>query len=402
MKTEEIIQEILKKPTCNHCLGRQFGQVGTGMTNDRRGKKYREIAHKTNSEISFEESKECYLCKNFFKEKIDIAAENIVKKLKGIEFETFLVGSIIPSELAKREEELWEGIGIENVEPLKSEINREVGKIIEKLTKKKFSRENQDVVILIDVEKLLPRIEIRSLFVYGLYSKLARGIPQTKWICSNCNGKGCVECKGEGKMYKTSVQEIIEKPLLKAAKSNRSSFHGSGREDIDARNLGWRPFVLEIIKPVKRKISLQKIQQQINKSKKVKVKGLKLVGKGLIRKLKTEKIDKTYSAEIEFEENIDKTKLKNLKLFEGAVILQKTPLRVVHRRSDKLRKRFVKKISWKVSGEKKFILKVTSESGLYIKELINGDDGRTQPNVAEILCNKVKKINLDVIKIHTK
>ncbi len=401
MKPEETVKEILKKPTCNHCLGRQFGQVGTGTTNDQRGIKYRELAHKTYPEISLGEPKECYLCNNFFKNKIDVAAKNIVEKLKGIEFETFLVGSLIPSELAKREEELWERIGIENVEPLKSEVNREVGKKIEKLTKKKFSKENSDVIILLDVEKLSARIEIRSLLVYGSYSKLARGIPQTKWICSNCGGKGCIECKGEGKLYKTSVQEIIEKPFLKATKGKRSNFHGGGREDIDARNLGYRPFVIEILKPLKRKIDLKKLEKQVNKSKKVKVRGLKFSSREVVRKIKSQKIDKTYSAEVEFENEIDRKKLKLLKSIEGTKIRQQTPTRVVHRRADKLRLRYVRKISHKIVGKKKIILKITGESGLYIKELIHGDNGRTKPSVAEILDNKVKKISLDVIKIHT-
>ncbi|MGC8812345.1 MAG: tRNA pseudouridine(54/55) synthase Pus10, partial [Candidatus Aenigmatarchaeota archaeon] len=64
--------------------------------------------------------------------------------------------------------------------------------------------------------------------------------------------------------------------------------------------------------------------------------------------------------------------------------------------------RSVKEISWKVLGRKKLVLKVKAEAGLYIKELITGDEGRTKPSVQEILGNKVKKINLDVIKIHVK
>lgn len=402
MKIEETVKEILKKTVCNHCLGRQFGQIGTGLTNDKRGIKYRSLANKSNPKIILEEPEKCYLCENFFRDKINNAARTCVKKLKGIEFETFLVGSIIPNELKRREEELWERIGIENVEPLKSEINREVGKRIEKLTKKKFNRENPDVVILFDMEKLSPKLEIRSVFVYGEYQKLVRGIPQTKWICQNCGGKGCVECKGEGKLYKTSVQEEIEKPFLKFAKSKKSDFHGAGREDIDARNLAWRPFVIEIVKPLKRKIDLKKILKDVNKSKKVKIRKLKFSDKDFVRKIKALKIDKTYSAEVEFENEIDKKKLKLVKQLEKEKIKQQTPTRVVHRRADKMRTRLVKKISYKILGKKKITFIIRGESGLYIKELINGDEGRTRPSVSEILGNKVKKINLDVIKIHTK
>jgi tRNA pseudouridine synthase 10 len=94
--------------------------------------------------------------------------------------------------------------------------------------------------------------------------------------------------------------------------------------------------------------------------------------------------------------------LKELKILTKEPILQKTPLRVLHRRADKYRKRRVKEISWKVIKRKKLMLKIKAEAGLYIKELINGDQGRTKPSVQEILGNKVKKISLDVIKIHVK
>ena len=76
-------------------------------------------------------------------------------------------------------------------------------------------------------------------------------------------------------------------------------------------------------------------------------------------------------------------------------------MRVAHRRANKTRKRRVKKFSYKVIDSKRMQFRVRAESGLYIKELITGDDGRTQPNVSELINNKVKKLSLDVIKIWT-
>ncbi len=294
-------------------------------------------------------------------------------------------------------------IGIEDVESIKSEMNREVGKRIEKLTKKKFDLKNPDVIILLDLSSNNVRLQIRSLYIYGKYQKLARGIPQTKWICPKCNGKGCTYCKGEGKLYPTSVHEIVEKPFDKASDCKNTAFHAAGREDIDARNLDWRPYVIELIKPMKRKLDLKEIGKQINKSKKVKVKGLKPIsdGKEIIRKLKTEKMDKTYRAEVEFKNEIEKSKLKDLRKIAKEQIVQKTPTRVVHRRADKFRRRYVKSLIYKQLGQKKLQLKIRAEGGLYIKELVSGDEGRTMPNVADILGNKVKKIKLDVIKIHS-
>lgn len=397
---EKKLLEIVKFGVCDSCLGRQFGMLGHGMTNAERGKELRKHAEEL-MKTKLKEPDVCRLCNNFFTKNIDKVAKSIAKKLQNVEFETFLIGSVVPGDLSKRQEELWEKIGIEDVESIKSEINRELGKRVEKLTKKLVSLKAPDLTILADLENETVRIQIRSLYIFGKYQKLVRGIPQTKWICSRCGGKGCKYCKGRGKLYPTSVQEIIEKPLLKVAKAKKSKFSGMGREDIDARCLDYRPFVIELIKPLKRKIDLKKIEKEINKSKKVKVKELKFTTKELIRKIKTERVDKTYVAEVKFKNKIDRKKLPELKKITAEAVLQKTPLRVVHRRADKFRKRKVKKISWKIKG-KKIVFKITAESGLYVKELITGDEGRTKPSIADLLNNKVEKITLDVVKIHYK
>jgi tRNA pseudouridine synthase 10 len=422
MKIEDIAIKVMNKwVLCDHCLGRLFGQILSGLSNEERGKIIRffiaflldsgekiEINPSNfygirfrNIELEAKKPEKCFVCKNVF-EKKEAFAEKIKEELKGIEFETFLIGSKIPEGFLKAEEKIWEEVGIEFVESIKSEINREIGKEVEKITKKKFEMRNPDVTILFDVEKEKVKVKIRSLYVSGGYKKLARNIPQSKWVCSKCKGKGCSYCKGKGKLYPTSVQEIIEKPLLKETKGKRSYIHATGREDIDARCLDYRPFIIEIEEPLKRKINLRKIEKEINKSKKVKVKGLKFTTKDEIKILKSARLDKTYLAIVEFEKNIDKKKLKELKILTKEPILQKTPLRVLHRRADKYRKRRVKEISWKVIKRKKLMLKIKAEAGLYIKELINGDQGRTKPSVQEILGNKVKKISLDVIKIHVK
>ena len=401
-KNKEKLLEIIKTELCDSCLGRQFAMLGHGMTNSERGNILRGFAGElTTSEIK--EPAKCAMCNDFFKDKIGDVANKVAKKLDGIGFSTFLIGSVATNEMVRKQEALWENVGIEDVETIKSEINRELGKRVGKLTKKDFDLKNPDITIIVDLNTDNVRLEVRSLYVYGTYQKLARGIPQTKWVCNNCNGKGCTECKGEGKLYKTSVQEIIEKPLLKASDSKSSSFHGAGRADIDALELSNRPFVLELIKPKKRKLDLKKIEKQINKSKKVNVKGLKPVAEGrqVIRNIKSARIDKTYLVEADFEKNIDKSKLKLIKGIMKESILQKTPLRVVHRRADKFRKRNVKSISYKLLGKRKLQLKIRGESGLYIKELVSGDEGRTKPNVADLIGNKVKKMKLDVIKIWT-
>jgi tRNA pseudouridine synthase 10 len=420
----EKIKGILQKGfICNSCLGRQFAELLSGFTNEQRGRTIRQYVAMLidsgdkidvdmsnfygikfrNVKIKPKKPKKCKICKNFFldkgKAKIDKMAERISKKLEGIEFDNFLIGTIPSDEMLRSEERLWKGLGIEFVEPIKSEINRELGKRVERLVKRKFKLKNPDVTILVDLNRDSIRLQLKSLYIAGGYKKLVRGIPQTKWICSECKGKGCKLCKGIGKLYKTSVQEQIEKPMIKAAKAKKTKFHGAGREDVDARCLDYRPFVIELVRPLKRKSSLRKLTTEINKSKKVKVRKLKFADKNYVRRIKTERNDKTYLAEVTFSKNIDKKKVKLLKQLTGE-ILQKTPQRVVHRRANKIRKRRLKSIRAKVTSKRKVELKIRAEAGLYIKELITGDKGRTKLNVSDLMDNKVKKISLDVIKIH--
>jgi tRNA pseudouridine synthase 10 len=45
-------------------------------------------------------------------------------------------------------------------------------------------------------------------------------------------------------------------------------------------------------------------------------------------------------------------------------------------------------------------LEVRTEAGLYVKELITGDAGRTSPSVAEVLGVPAECVELDVTAIH--
>jgi tRNA pseudouridine synthase 10 len=177
--------------------------------------------------------------------------------------------------------------------------------------------------------------------------------------------------------------------------------HGLGREDIDARCLAWRPFVIEILEPRKRFIDIRKLAGKIDK-KKVRIRSVRLSDIQEVRKIKEARLDKTYRGTVACKGRILTKDLEKLKQLEAAVISQKTPQRVVHRRADLLRKRKVKSVACKPGSAKQFMIEVTGEAGLYVKELVSGDSGRTRPSVSEILGNECVLKNLDVIKIHKK
>jgi len=404
MKIVEKAQKILKQPICDHCFGRQFAQLLHGYSNCKRGKIIRtKIAMSIdrekaetdmdmsnfhnfkfhNLETGESKSRKCSVCNNIF-DNLDKYINNIVKKSKKIDFKTFLIGTKLSHDLLSKEEDLWERVGIDYCEPLKAELNREIGKIVEKKTKSTFEPKNPDVNFIINL-KTAGNIdiitEINPLFIYGEYQKLKRGIPQTRWP----TGK-----------YKTSIEQIIAKPYMPATKGKGHKFHGLGREDIDALCFAWRPFVLEISEPKKRKINLGTLAKKIGKE--VRIKNLRFSNIQEVRKIKEARIDKTYKASIICDKRIKRADLKKLKRLVTQ-IKQKTPKRVLHRRADRVRKRKVKVIKTKFINSKKFELTVKGEAGLYVKELISSDSGRTKPNVSETLNCKCTCKELDVIKI---
>lgn len=407
MRVMEKVGLILKQGyVCDHCLGRQFAQLLEGYSNDERGRILRkaflmnadaqrkididkanitEQFHSEELKKTVKRSKKkskCIVCGGLF-EGIDKWTKKIKKAVKGVEFNTFLVGTKLNVDLIDREERLWEKVGIDFCEPIKAEINRETGKRVERALGKRADLESPDINIILNFSTGRVKVEKNPLFIYGEYQKLRRGIPQTIWP----SGK-----------YKTSVQQIIAKPVMAATRGEWHKFHGAGREDIDARCLGWRPFVLEITEPSKRQLQLKALQKKINKSKSVQVRRLRKSGIKEVRALKQARPLKTYSALVKTGKDISRKDLKKLKKLVGE-IQQRTPSRVSHRRANRRRKRKVRKLRTKYKDKRRFLLTVETVAGTYIKELISGDNGRTRPSVAELLGTKCVCEQLDVIKI---
>ena len=109
---------------------------------------------------------------------------------------------------------------------------------------------------------------------------------------------------------------------------------------------------------------------------------------------------KVYRAIVKCGEAFDEDKLAELtKLNE---IHQQTPLRVLRRRTDMIRIKHVLDLSCEVIDDKTFSMKIKTEGGLYIKELISGDEGRSQPNVSDILGVGAICEQLDVIEVSEK
>lgn len=397
---EDILNETNGK-ICKHCLGRKLSKTIEGTNNIERADKVCEEL-----DINLDDV-ECVICDNLFDKLDDDLYDKIDSKINqlGIEFETFLVGSQIPKDIQRRDEELSEKFDL-NVETIKKEVNRLIGLGIWKRYDKEAEFERQDIVFNIDfIGEPKVRIQINPLYIEGKYNKYKRGIPQTKWPCTKCKGRGCEECNGTGKQYPESVEELISEHFIKLTKGREAKFHGAGREDIDVLMLGsGRQFVLEIKEPKIRNLDLVKLEEEINKINEGKTAyhNLKSCERSRKAQIKQSSPDayKVYNAIVKCEEAYDEEKLKEL--LELNEIHQQTPLRVLRRRTDMIRIKHVLNLSYEVIDDETFSMQIKTEGGLYIKELISGDEGRSQPNVSEILGVNAICEQLDVIEVSEK
>ena len=397
---KQIINETDGK-ICKNCLGRKLSKTIEGSNNIER-------ADKVAKELGIDlDDVDCVVCDNLFDKLDDGMYKKIDDKINklGIEFETFLVGSKISKDIQKRDEELSEKFNL-NVETIKKEVNRLIGLGIWEIYDKEAEFESQDIVFNIDlVGEPKVRIQINPLYIEGRYNKLKRGIPQTKWPCTKCKGRGCEECNYTGKQYPESVEELISEHFLKLTKGREAKCHGAGREDIDVLMLGsGRPFVLEIKEPKIRKIDLPLIEEKINKINEGKTSyhNLHVCERKRKAEIKQSSPDtyKVYNALVKCDDVIDIDKLEQITDLNE--IHQQTPLRVLRRRADKVRVKHVLDLSYDLIDDTSFNMRIKTEGGLYIKELISGDDGRSKPNISEILGVNAICEQLDVIEVSEK
>jgi tRNA pseudouridine synthase 10 len=259
------------------------------------------------------------------------------------------------------------------------------------------------MVFLIDTRFDQVVLDVAPLFAYGRYRKFTRELPQTRWPCRECRGKGCPRCGGKGRMYESSVQDHIGPFLMAAAVGEADFFHGMGREDIDARMLGnGRPFVVEIRRPRKRSLDLPSIENEANLRGRgvVEVEGLRPSNRAEMRSIKESTHPKTYRVSVRFQADFDHGKLNEVVTsLAGKPISQQTPNRVAHRRADLERHRTIRRIETERVEGRDVVFVVEADSGTYIKELMHGDEGRTQPNVAGIVGVPCEVLELDVIGI---
>ena len=436
---EKALQMLEAHALCDHCLGRQFALLGYSIENSDRGKALKlsltlqasalaqskdpeglkalkilatngfsreaaeTIQHLKKRVPKKAQLKTCFLCEGRF-HLLDGLIRKALDEIASYEYTTFLVGVELPVAVEEREDEFKAAFNVSYGENIRHEFGRLLGKSVEAQTGKTVEYRKPDLVIIVNPFTENVKLQVNPLFVAGRYRKLVRDIPQSKWFCSGCRGKGCERCGWTGKLYPESVEELVSKPFLEAAEGEKTAFHASGREDIDARMLGsGRPFVVEVSKPRKRFLDLRELKETINNcaTGKVEVSNLRFTNKDVVRRLKkAESAQKEYRVLVEFESDVSEGDLCLVaEKLSNASIKQQTPLRVLHRRADLTREKYIYEVKVKKVSPKTAEMQIRCQGGLYVKELVSGDEGRTVPSVSELLGNRAKPLKLDVLNV---
>lgn len=237
-------------------------------------------------------------------------------------------------------------------------------------------------------------IQHKSVFVAGRYNKYSRKLPQTLWMVDGI------------RKADTSVQELICPLIVEVFRALKERFSSSGREDVDVLMLGnGRPFLLELVYPLNISVSnadLQKIEDTINSgTEMIAVKQLRRVGRdsSMLLKQGEEEKRKIYSALVWTEGEMTRDKLKTLDDNTDLVLKQKTPIRVLHRRTLAVREKVVYSMGTQLLDPHHFRLRLATQAGTYIKEFVHGDFGRTQPNLGTLLGCEADILSLDVLEV---
>eukprot|EP01105_Mastigella_eilhardi_P010509 TRINITY_DN2457_c0_g1_i1.p1 TRINITY_DN2457_c0_g1~~TRINITY_DN2457_c0_g1_i1.p1 ORF type:complete len:543 (-),score=132.07 TRINITY_DN2457_c0_g1_i1:131-1729(-) len=234
-----------------------------------------------------------------------------------------------------------------------------------------------------------------SVFAAGRYFKYDNKLSQTPWIIDNVR-------RGE-----SSVEELIADVIAPSYEAvGGRKFSASGREDIDVRMLGnGRPFVIEFINPRRAYHSdeeFAEMQAKVNAStQRVQVAHLQSITSEQFNIIKDGEQDKRkdYRALVWASRELTDADLQCIRDIKDLKIAQKTPLRVLHRRTLATRPKVIHNADCELLNTHFFVLRLTTQAGTYIKEFCHGDFGRTQPNIGTMLHADADILQLDVTAV---
>lgn len=362
LKAKKILNEY---DLCDYCLGRLFAKKIGVSSHQLLGKKIKTV-------LNHKSRKNCSICKDILPNLSSIV-DRMIEKSSEYDFSTFVVGAILRPSITDRDDNLRSKFRLKGIDSVKTSITHQLSKLFAKKSKTKIDYLFPDLTFTFNFKNDSCELQPRNLTFQGRYIKKSRGLPQKQTSCTNCNGKGCLDCSYHGITKFTSIEGKISKFLFEKFQGSQTKISWIGGEDKNSLVLGnGRPFFAKLLNPKKRKIKL---------AKKYILGEIEIHNLKIISKIPKESI--TFKSNIEIsittENKIDPQSLTPLRT------LTKTPI-TIYETPNKRNEKLISKLKFKKLSPYSFSLKITADGGLPIKRFIEGN--KIYPNISELINNK--------------
>ncbi|ADN49941.1 tRNA pseudouridine(55) synthase [Vulcanisaeta distributa] len=410
MSIERAMDILRKYPLCNHCLGRLFARLGTGLDNEERGRAIKDyllmriherilneglsdellndvkalavsghepsIKFLSNMGINVSPAR-CYVCGDTIFNRLNEWVNNIVNSLRslGIEFRSFRLGSRVPLDIQNRELSITTEFNISSAESIKREINRELGKRVSAMLGVSFNREEPDVEVVIDVNTGSVEVQIMPIYISARYRKVHRLI----------NEEGQVKWPIDRVIQAYNAQDVV--------------IHTGGEDPMGVRVLGnGRPVILQVVKPSKRPDVNDVYALLKDSGYDIVLDNLSRVRASAVVKMKARVRDYviTYRVLAITDNSVTNENIKSLHdYFRNRQVVQ------VFRRGRRIRRRIsmVYELDGRVIRDRLVEFLIRCQGNLYIRGFVHGGLGDVEPSIAGTLGFSVRPVEIDILNI---
>lgn len=353
--------QLKKYDLCRYCLARQSGSAAK------------------------KSALKCHICRGLF-DNLDQIAKKAFSAAKQYKFDTFLVGATLATQFFEREDALRARLKIRGKESVKSQLTRELGQRLAKMTGKRvdFSRPDVTLNVMIDKEGNIDALaRARPVAFVGRYTKKVRGLPQRQERCPMCQGKGCNLCDNTGFYGDKSIEGILAKHLARITGGHALRFSWVGSEDQKSLVLGsGRPFYVKISDP------------RVREPKK------KRLSEAGITATIADVIDDVPDTQARFavktriackcDRPVMKDDIAKLKSLAGMETKFESRSKVSSKR--------IHSAQAKKTSDSTFVLTIKADGGLPIKQFVGGDE-YMEPNVSGLLGAKCECVTFDILAV---
>lgn len=359
--SKSALVQLKEYELCRYCLARQTTRAGKKSV------------------------EKCHICRGLF-DNLDQIAKKALAALERYEFDTFLVGATLATQLFEREDALRARLKIRGKESVKGQLTRELGQRLAKMTGRHvdFSRPDVTVNMTIDKDGIAEAIaHARPIALEGRYTKKARGLPQKQERCPMCQGKGCSLCDNTGFYGDGSVEGILAKHIAKATGGQALRFSWVGSEDQSSLVIGkGRPFYVKVSDPHIRKPKKRRFSEA----------GVTAIITGVLDDVPDTQARFTVRTKIACTcaRPVTGDDIAKLKSLAGAEVKFESRSKVASKK--------VYSAQAKKTGDNEFQITIKADGGLPIKQFVGGVE-YMEPNVSAILGAKCECVTFDILSV---